>query len=176
MANSCVVVRSPLRIVGALVAGSFLAGHARTANQHADPNAASVQRGRYLVQIGGCNDCHTSGYGESNGNIAEAHWLTGSDLGWRGPWGTTYPPNLRLVAQTMDEAQWLVFARNQWRPPMPWFNLRVMSDRDLGSIYRFLRYLGPAGGRAPAYVEPGVDPKTPVVIFGSPVSSVALQR
>ena len=25
-------------------------------------NAAQLERGRYLVEIGGCNDCHTPGY------------------------------------------------------------------------------------------------------------------
>ena len=78
--------------------------------------AADVKRGRYLVQIAGCNDCHTPGYPESAGKVDEKLWLTGSPLGWRGPWGTTYATNLRLVAQTMTEAQWLKRARSELRP------------------------------------------------------------
>jgi mono/diheme cytochrome c family protein len=57
---------------------------------------AQVKRGRYLVQIGGCNDCHTAHYPEKGGKVPEAQWLTGDALGWQGPWGTTYPTNLRL--------------------------------------------------------------------------------
>lgn len=63
-----------------------------------DANAAkgSIERGRYLAKIGGCNDCHTPGYGLSGGQVPEAQWLVGDQLGWNGPWGTTYPSNLRL--------------------------------------------------------------------------------
>ncbi len=59
------------------------------------------ERGRYLVRIAGCNDCHTPGYAESGGLLPEARWLVGDKLGWHGPWGTTYPTNLRLFAQSI---------------------------------------------------------------------------
>jgi mono/diheme cytochrome c family protein len=151
-----------------LIGSSHLMGEAaRTLGSgSSESGTPAVQRGRYMVQIGGCNDCHTPGYGENAGRVEEKYWLTGNSLGWRGPWGTTYPSNLRLVAQAMDQAQWLVHARNQWRPPMPWFNLRQMSDADLGAIYQYLRHLGPAGERAPIYLAPGQVPTTPVVTFG----------
>src|SRR5688572_14743607 len=50
-----------------------------------------IDRGRYLVQVSGCNDCHTRGYAEKAGKIDEKDWLLGDVLGWQGPWGTTYP-------------------------------------------------------------------------------------
>ena len=53
-------------------------------------------RGRYLVWVGGCNDCHTPGFPEAAGNIPEEQWLTGNPVGFQGPWGTNYPKNLRL--------------------------------------------------------------------------------
>jgi hypothetical protein len=162
------IFAASLRVARILVAASLLVDLGHAAVNTRDHDVSRVHRGRYLVQVAGCNDCHTPGYIESNGNIEETRWLTGSALGWRGPWGTTYPPNLRLVAQRMDESQWLVYARNQWRPPMPWFNLRVMSDGDLGCIYQYLHYLGPAGQLAPVYLQPGVEATTPVVTFGSP--------
>ena len=127
-----------------------------------------VERGRYMVLVAACNDCHTHGYPEAAGKIDESRWLTGSSLGWRGPWGTTYPPNLRLVAQNLTRPQWLKHARNQWRPPMPWFNLRDMNDADLLAIYEYIRYLGPAGAPAPAYVPPDSEPASPVVRFPAP--------
>lgn len=44
------------------------------------------ERGKYLVLIGGCNDCHTPGFIESDGKgPAESEWLTGSPVGFRGP-------------------------------------------------------------------------------------------
>jgi mono/diheme cytochrome c family protein len=132
------------------------------------PVGAGIERGRYLVKIGGCHDCHTAGYGEAAGKIDEKASLTGTALGWRGPWGTTYASNLRLVASDLTEAQWLVHARSQWRPPMPWFNLRDMSDEDLVAIHRYLRHLGPAGERVPAYLPPGQEPPLPYVALMLP--------
>lgn len=61
------------------------------------PTPAQLERGRYLIKTTGCNDCHTQGYTESAGRVAESRWLTGSSLGWQGPWGTTYAVNLRLL-------------------------------------------------------------------------------
>ncbi|MBS0321180.1 MAG: cytochrome C [Proteobacteria bacterium] len=129
-------------------------------------NDATTARGRYLVQIGGCNDCHTPGYGMANGQVPESQWLVGDSVGWQGPWGTTYATNLRRWMGQRTEAQWIAYARTMKpRPPMPWFNVRVMSDEDLAAIYRFTTSLGPAGAEAPAYVPPGKEAKGPVIRF-----------
>jgi len=141
---------------------------AQAASSQAPAPADDVQRGRYLVQVAGCNDCHTPGYAEKGGRVDEKLWLTGDALGWRGPWGTTYPANLRLSVQQLPQDAWLKRARSELRPPMPWFNLRAMSDRDLSAIYRYLKHAGPAGAPAPDYVPPGREPKTPVVTFPEP--------
>lgn len=128
-----------------------------------------LQRGRYLVQIAGCNDCHTAGYAMAPEKVPESAWLTGDQLGWNGPWGTTYPSNLRLYMQAYSEEQWLANARQaNFRPPMPSHVLRVMSEDDLRGIYRFVRHLGPAGQIAPAYLPPGESPKGPAVVFPAP--------
>ena len=143
---------------------ALLAGMAFALPAPAQPSA-SIERGRYLVRTSGCNDCHTPGYPEAGGRIDEKLWLTGNPVGWRGPWGSTYPANLRLVAQGMSESQWLVHARNEWRPPMPWFALRDMTDGDVASIYRYLRHLGPAGTPAPTFVAPDREPAGPFFSF-----------
>ena len=131
--------------------------------------SAQVERGRYVVRIAGCNDCHTPGYAESGGKIAEDKWLTGDILGWRGPWGTTYPPNLRERVPRMSEEQWVKYARTtQLRPPMPWWALRDMSEADLRALYRFIVHLGPGGTPAPAYVPPSQEPKPPYITFPAP--------
>ena len=112
-------------------------------------------RGRYLVKIAGCNDCHTPGYAQTGGKIPEKDWLIGNSLGWRGPWGTAYPVNLRLYMQSLSEDQWVTIAHTaQYRPPMPWFNLHDLPEQNLRAIYRFIRHLGPAGNPAPAYLPP----------------------
>lgn len=122
-----------------------------------------VDRGRYLAKTAGCNDCHTSGYAQSAGNVEEAQWLTGDSLGWQGPWGTTYPINLRLFMNELSADQWLKIARSPARPPMPWFALRDMTDEDLLAIYHYVRSLGPAGEPAPSYLPPGQEAQTPVI-------------
>ena len=128
-----------------------------------------VARGRYLFQTSGCNDCHTPGYPESGGKVPEAQWLTGDVLGWRGPWGTTYPTNLRLYFAGLTEAEWMKKARAlPAKPPMPWFILRDMTDRDLRALYRYARHAGPAGKPAPAYVPPDQTPAQPYVQFPAP--------
>ncbi len=132
----------------------------------AESRDSMIERGRYVVRTGGCNDCHTAGYAEKAGLLAENNWLTGDALGWRGPWGTTYPANLRIYMANISEAEWVAKARTTpLRPPMPWFNLRDMKTEDLKAIYRFVRYLGPAGKPAPDYVPPGIAPKGPFVQF-----------
>jgi mono/diheme cytochrome c family protein len=133
------------------------------------PASTPVERGRYLVQIAGCNDCHTAGYVQAGGTIPEPHWLTGDTLGFRGPWGTTYASNLRLYMQQVSEEQWVQLAQTiQTRPPMPWFVLHHMTDADLRALYAFVRALGPAGVPAPAYLPPGQEPPPPYVQFPGP--------
>jgi hypothetical protein len=129
----------------------------------AHANSTLIERGRYLVKTTGCNDCHTPAYAARAGNVHESRWLVGDRIGWQGQWGTTYPPNLRLLVQGVTAEQWLKLARRPMRPPMPWFALRDMTDADLLAIYHFARSLGPAGKAAPAFVPPGRQASTPVV-------------
>lgn len=132
-------------------------------------DAASVNQGRYLVKLGGCNDCHTAGYLLSEGKVPEEQWLQGDSFGWRGPWGTTYATNLRLRMADFTEEEWLTFAKQlKARPPMPWFTLNQLKDEDLKAIYHYVRHLGSAGSPAPAYLPPGEEPHTPFALFPSP--------
>ena len=150
--------------IGALIPqpAEAAAQAAASAPVAADPIAV---RGRYLVAITGCNDCHTPGYAETGGALPPRQWLTGSPVGFRGPWGTSYASNLRLTVQNISEEQWLTFARSRRLPPMPWFALRDMSDADLRAIYRFVRTLGPAGERSPSPVAPNEAVKTSYINF-----------
>lgn len=153
----------------AAVASLLLAASMCAFAQQPKKTDPQITRGRYLVMIGGCNDCHTPGYAESGGKTPEAQWLTGDVLGWRGPWGTTYPANLRLYMQDLKEDQWVKEARTfTTRPPMPWFNLHAMSVRDLRAVYRYIRHLGPAGKPAPAFVPPAQTPAGPYIQFPQP--------
>jgi mono/diheme cytochrome c family protein len=83
-----------------------------------------VERGKYLVQVGGCNDCHTTkkmgpaGPEPDASRVLSGHpgdeklpppprsaggWMvatTGSLTAWSGPWGRTYAANLTPDAET----------------------------------------------------------------------------
>jgi mono/diheme cytochrome c family protein len=159
--SRCAGVLIKLAGLGLLASVAFSAGPVRAG----DHDRALLERGRYLVKVSGCNDCHTRGYAEAGGAVPESQWLTGQPVGFAGPWGVSYPANLRLTMQRLSEQQWLATARAQRLPPMPWFALRDMTDDDLRAIYTYVRSLGPAGETMPAPVPPGRMASTPVIVF-----------
>lgn len=161
--------RNGVLLLGTWFAVSFFSwfAFAQSASPKLDP--ATVARGKYLTKIAGCNDCHTAGYLPSNGLVPQEQWLMGDQLGWRGPWGTTYASNLRIFMAALSEDDWVQAARKlQTRPPMPWFTLNIMEESDLRAIYQFVRSLGPVGEPAPAYLAPGEVPQGPYAQFPSP--------
>jgi hypothetical protein len=121
--------------------------------------ATAEEAGRYFFLIGGCNDCHTMGWAESKGKLPETEWALGNAVGFKGPWGTSYPANLRLSAAQSTERQWVqMFRQSAGLPPMPWQNYHGTPDADLVAIQRFLHSLGPRGKPAPEPLPPGKEP------------------
>lgn len=172
----------------ALVAGGVMVTLAMAASsgasrvegaERAAPHVAATtpeEAGRYLAILGGCNDCHTPGWAESGGTLPEEAWLTGDSVGFRGPWGTSYPKNLRLSVQATDEDAWVERLKmGQGLPPMPWMNTARMDEQDLRALYRFIRSLGPAGDQAPMPVGPDMEPRTPYISF-APVAPVGMEK
>jgi mono/diheme cytochrome c family protein len=149
---------------GLLIALLHQIGNGQAPKQSA-PNTQQLERGRYVVEIGGCNDCHTAGYAEAGGKAADADRLKGDTLGYRGPWGTTYPTNLRLSISKMMEDEWVKYAKGlMTRPPMPWFNVRQMTEADLRALYQYVKSLpGATGSAAPAFLAPDKQPKPPFI-------------
>jgi mono/diheme cytochrome c family protein len=129
-----------------------------------------IERGRYLMTVGSCNDCHTAEFAPRDGQVAEKDWLLGSGpLGFRGPWGTTYAPNLRVTVSKMTEAQWVKYANElKTRPPMPWFNLNQWKEADLKALYQYIRRLPAVGGETRAYVPPDKAPPPPYIQWPVP--------
>lgn len=141
-------------------------GEAATSTTPIVQAASDIEAGRYLVIVGACNDCHTDGWAETNGEVPEQDWLKGSAIGWRGPWGTTYPSNLRILVNDMSENAWVTMLRTRTeRPPMPWMNVNRFSETDARALYRFIRSLGVSGERAPLAVAPDVEPVTPFFVL-----------
>jgi hypothetical protein len=162
----------PLIAAGAI--GALLAGCSPKQQEPHVAAASDIAAGRYLVTIGGCNDCHTQGWNTSGGKVLEAQWLTGTPVGWRGPWGVTYPQNLRLTAAKMSEDEFVAMLHTRTdRPPMPWMNLNQMHGDDARAIYRFLKHLGPAGDPMPAGTAPGEAPTTAFIPIDPPTAPAA---
>lgn len=140
--------------------------------QHQEPQVAAAspeQAGRYIVRTSGCNDCHTPNFMVMGEKVPEAQWLVGNPIGFRGPWGTTYPQNLRRFVQPFTAEQFVeVVRKRNSRPPMPWSQLHAMSDADLKAVYGYLKHLGATHGLAePAndFVPPDREPKTPFILM-----------
>lgn len=161
---SCLALFSAALAACSPVASARVAAPASTEVRIQAPS--DYEAGRYFILVGGCNDCHTAGWEQSGGKMAESEWLTGGKIGYRGPWGTTYATNLRLFVQKVNEDQWVeMFRTRDGRPPMPWMNYRTINQSDLRAAYRFIRELGPKGEEAPEFVVPNQEPSTPYLSF-----------
>jgi len=124
--------------------------------------SAALDRGRYMILTGHCNNCHTAGYAAKEGRVPEDQWLLGNPVGWRSKAGTVYATNLRIYVQAMPLAAWLVAARNaRPRAPMPWWSLRETSDEDLTAMYWYMKSLLPAGTPAPTFLPADQAPPPP---------------
>jgi mono/diheme cytochrome c family protein len=129
--------------------------------------ASMVEAGEYLTLVGSCNDCHTQNWVESKGKVEPADRLAGMNVGFRGPWGTSYGKNLRTIVQRMSEDRWVKVLTTadsgDGRPPMPWWNTARMSERDLRAMYRYVKSLGPKTHGVPRGLPPGKEPTGPYV-------------
>jgi mono/diheme cytochrome c family protein len=125
------------------------------------------QAGEYLTIVGSCNDCHTQGWVESKGTIPPADRFAGLNVGFRGPWGTSYGKNLRTVVQRQSEDHWVKVLttadEGDGKLPMPWWNTAKMNERDLRAMYRYIKSLGPNPRGVPRGLPPGKEPTGPYV-------------
>jgi len=125
----------------------------------ATPKPDPVVRGRYLVTIMSCNDCHTPGY--FYGQPDTTRRLSGSDLGWVGPWGVVHARNLTpdstgIGSWTVEQIVTALRTGNtpsgaQLAPIMPWMNYASILDQDdATAIAAYLKSL-------PAIVHENLD-------------------
>jgi len=136
-----------------------------------------IARGELLAAFGGCNDCHTPGglYGAPD----MSRTLAGSDVGWVGPWGTSYATNLTPDKETglgnWTEEQLATTLRTGHRPdgtpllpPMPWPNIARLDEKDMGALVAYLRSLPAVKHAKPANLPPGTVPSGPTAVIGMP--------
>ena len=135
----------------------------------AQDTTVSVEKGARIAVIGGCHDCHTVNYAETGGQIDPSTALTGNPVGYQGPWGTNYAPNLRILAAGKSEDEWVKYLQTfQAGPPMPWFNVHALREDETRSLHQYILSLGEPGAPAPKDVPPGGKVTTPFLVFAPP--------
>ncbi|HEY6194340.1 MAG TPA: cytochrome c [Candidatus Eisenbacteria bacterium] len=137
-----------------------------------------VVRGRYLVTIMSCNDCHTPGY--FYGAPDTLRRLAGSDLGWVGPWGVVHARNLTpdsatgIGSWTIEQIVTALRSGNtpsgvQLAPIMPWENYSSILDQDDAmAIASYLKSLPPVTHKNLDRIPPTAKPSGATIAFPPP--------
>ena len=120
---------------------------------------AQIKRGKYLVALGGCNDCHTPGY--FFGKPDMARFLGGSEVGFEMPGlGVFHGPNL-TPDQDTGLGKWsteeiaMAITKGQrpdgrmLAPIMPWHAFASLTDEDVRAMVAFLKDLPPVKNKVP---------------------------
>ena len=170
-------ITAALLSLAALVVLCFsLSCATKSPQQAAAPAQDPVARGKYLVTIMSCNDCHTPGsfYGAPDTTRS----LSGSDLGWVGPWGVVHARNLTpdstgIGAWTEDQIVTALHTGNtpdgsQLAPIMPWMNFTHLSDEDAGAIAAYLKSIPPVSHKNLDRIPPGKKPTGALINFPPP--------
>lgn len=174
----------------ALVAAAMLCASSQGAAQQKSPGNDPVARGRYLVGITGCHDCHSPKIKGMTPNLDLA--LSGRpgttplpsptkdevhaspDLtAWQGPWGYTVASNLTPdeatgIGKRYTEASFIATMRSGKKPngtpvmpPMPAEVYQNMTDEDLRAIWAYLRTIKPIRNAVLAGLPPGAATQKP---------------
>jgi cytochrome c553 len=143
-----------------------------SASAAAQANNPQVERGRYLVRITGCHDCHSpkvqgmtpdldralSGRPATTQLPAETKTEVHASLdltAWTGPWGYSVASNLTPdqatgIGPRYTEASFIATMRTGKKPngtpimpPMPSDVYQNMTDEDLKAIWAYLKTIKP---------------------------------
>ena len=134
---------------------------------------SQIERGKYLVTLGGCNDCHTPG--SFLGRPDMTRMLGGSDVGFAIPGlgvfvGRNLTPDKEtgLGAWSTEEiiAAFTTGKRPDGRvlaPIMPWMGLSQLTSADAQAIAAYLQSIPPVRNAAPGPFGPNEKPS--VLVF-----------
>jgi mono/diheme cytochrome c family protein len=176
---------SPVAIIPMMI----LATSSPASSQQPAANA-QVERGRYLVTITGCHDCHSPKVKGMTPDLTRA--LAGRpgttplpsatkdevhaslDLtAWTGPWGFSVASNLTPdpttgIGTRYSEASFITAMRTgkkpngtQMQPPMPQEVYQNMTDEDLRAIFAYLRTVKPIMNPVMAGLKPAAATQKP---------------
>jgi mono/diheme cytochrome c family protein len=124
-----------------------------------------ITRGKYLVTLGGCNDCHTPGY--FLGNPDMSRFLGGSDVGFEIPGqgvfvGRNITPDKETGIGRWTREQIVKAIQTGERPDgrvlapiMPWHAYAELAADDAMAIAAFLQSLKPVSNQIPGPAKPG---------------------
>jgi hypothetical protein len=131
----------------------------------ADPQ---IERGKYLVQIAGCTDCHTQGHFFAHPDLTR--FLGGSEVGFAVPGhGVFVGPNLTPDKETglgkWTAAQIVTAITTGERPDgrmlvgaMPWRGYANLTKPDALAIAAFLKSLPPVSNKVAGPFGPDEQP------------------
>ena len=155
------------------VAGLVAQSGTPAAKPAASADAAKIARGKYLMTIGACNDCHSPKLDpqqhpdprrpfSGRPQTTQAPSPTSTEIhasldltAWAGPWGVSYGANLSPDSETglkkrYTEASFIKTLRTgkkpegeDLQPPMPWELYKVFSDDDIKAIWAYLQSIPP---------------------------------
>jgi mono/diheme cytochrome c family protein len=158
-----VALSSALAFAVAAFAAFFLPADASA--QGAQPQ---IERGKYLVNLGGCNDCHTPGY--FFGKPDMARFLGGSEVGFEMPGlGVFHGSNLTPDDETglgkwsSDEIATAITKGQRpdgrlLAPIMPSHAFARLTAEDVRAIVAFLKSLPPVKNKVPGPFGLGEKP------------------
>jgi mono/diheme cytochrome c family protein len=118
-----------------------------------------VERGKYLVSLAGCTDCHTPGY--FLGKPDMARYLGGSDVGFELPglgsfYGRNLTPDKETGIGSWSEAQIVTAFSTGVRPDgrelapiMPWRAFANLTQSDKMAIAAFLKSIPAVNHKVP---------------------------
>jgi mono/diheme cytochrome c family protein len=129
---------------------------------HADP---AVDRGKYLVVLAGCNDCHTPGF--FLGKPDMARYLGGSDVGFEIPGlgvfnGRNITPDKETGIGAWSDEQIATAITTGKRPDgrqlapiMNYASFSYLTKDDVAAIIAYLRSIPPVNNKVPGPFKVG---------------------
>src|SRR5262245_9784458 len=157
-----------LVLTGVAMGAAAAAGYGMSRGLGAEDE--QVTRGKYLVQLAGCTDCHTPGY--FFGKPDMARYLGGSDMGVEVPGlgifvGRNITPDKDTGLGNWTNEQITTAIQTGVRPDgrilapiMPWRAYAVMTKSDAAAVVAFLKSLPPVSNKVPGPFGP--DEKPPI--------------
>ncbi len=142
--------------------------------------SAQIARGKYLVSIISCSDCHTDG--ALAGKPDMAHFLGGSSIGFQIPglgyfYGSNLTPDKDTGLGNWTKAQIVAALTKGVRPDgrqlapiMPWRSFANMTSKDANAIAVYLKSLPPVTHKVPGPFGESEKPSSPYMTIVMPTA------